>query len=298
MISHKDIVPLVRVEMSGLSKDTDLGMREKEQGYKKIKDFINEKTGHIRTPFQVLNEDGCVSLGKLLDSTALKKDLEKLPIYRGHIKNKLYSDETPIYNHKDLNLSQGMYCWSMSDLIKCKAVTDIASSPLIIDIVSRYLGCIPTCYGINCMFSRGTSGHGTTSRHRDSDDFKFLSLFIYLDDVNLQNGPHVYEVGTHLGNSEGVKGNELPETVKDKKILVGQAGEAFLEDNWGVHYGMTLHPNKQRTCMWVRYGLYDNYTSRNSVNILEHAAPDHTFDTSKEINKYIFRFLIGGLSGN
>ena len=291
MIDHKDIIPLVRVEMSGLNKDTDLGTLEKESGYEIIKNFINEKTNHIKTPIDRLRDDGCISLGKIANAAEVKKELFQYPIYRGHIKNQIYSDGIPITDYVDNDLRSGMYCWSMSDLLKCQSVVDIASNPLIIDFVSRYLGCLPTCYGINCMLSSGTSGHGTTQRHRDSDDFKFLSLFVYLDEVTLFNGPHVYEIGTHLGNPDGQKGNELPHENINKKILTGTAGEGFIEDNWGVHYGMPLRPDRSRICMWVRYGLYDNYTARNSVNIAEHAAQEHLFDMTNEINKYVFRFV-------
>ena len=200
MINHKQIIPLIPIEMSGLSRETDLGTIDKENGYKKIRDYVNSKTSDIRTPSKVLKEDGCVSLGILADSEKIKQQIHKFPIYKGHIKNDLYSDGVPILDYKAKHLNPGMYCWAMTDLLKCKAVTDIASNPLIIDFVSNYLGCLPTCYGINCMLSNGSSGHGTTRRHRDSDDFKFLSLFVYLDNVTLQNGQHVYELGTNLGN--------------------------------------------------------------------------------------------------
>ena len=292
MIDHKDIIPLVPIEMSGLSKDTDLGTSDKESGYTIIKNFVNEKTKHIITPIESLKQDGCISLGKIVNSNTMKEEIFRFPIYRGHIKNDLYSDGIAIHDYNDKTIPFGMYCWSMTDLLKCKTVTDIASSPLIIDFVSRYLGCLPTCYGINCMLSNGTSGHGTTRRHRDSDDFKFLSLFIYLDDVMISNGPHVYEIGTHLGNSNGVKGNELPTENIERKIFTGKAGEAFIEDNWGVHYGMPLRPDKKRICLWVRYGLYDNYTARNSVKILDHKTEGHMFNMNNEMNKYIFRFLV------
>jgi hypothetical protein len=222
----------------------------------------------------------------------LVNELKNYPIYKGHIKNSLYSDEIPIFNYENKDLKSGIYCWSMSDLMKCQAITDIASNPLVINLVSQYLGCLPTCYGINCMFSKEYSGHGTTTRHRDSDDFKFLSLFIYLDDVTLSNGPHAYELGTHLGNPEGNKGNELPNSAVNTKIFTGKAGEGFIEDNWGVHYGMSLPPNKSRKCLWIRYGLYNNYTSRTSVNIKKHKIRDHKFDLNSELNKYVFRFLI------
>jgi len=89
MINHKDIIPLVRVEMSGLNKNTDLGTLEKEAGYEVIKNFINEKTNNIKTPIQKLRSDGCISLGKVTNAAQVKQELFEYPIYRGHIKNKL-----------------------------------------------------------------------------------------------------------------------------------------------------------------------------------------------------------------
>jgi|7_EtaG_2_1085326.scaffolds.fasta_scaffold50511_2 hypothetical protein len=292
MIDHRDIIPIVPTEMSGLSMDTDLGTKDKESGHKIIKEFVNKNTSNVKTVGQILKEDGCTTLGIIADADKIKEQIYKFPIYRGHIKNKLYSDGIPILNHRDKVLNPGIYCWSMSDLLQCKSVTDIASSPLIIDLVSNYLGCLPTCYGINCMLSNGISQHGTTRRHRDSDDFKFLSLFIYLSDVTLQNGPHVYEMGTHLGNPDGAKGNEIPINQVRKEIILGSAGTGFIEDNWGVHYGMPLQPNNQRICLWIRYGLYDNYTARNSVYMSEHSTMEHEVDMTIDINKYVFRFLL------
>ena len=289
--SHSDIKNLVPVELSGLSKETDLNLEKKEHYYQIIKDYVNSNTSHLRTPSQILAEDGCLYLGNILNADSVKKELEEFPIYKGHIKNDLYSDGAPIYDC-DLGFLNGIYCWDMKDLVKCKAITNIASNPLIIDMVSKYLGCLPTCYGINCMLSVGTSGHGTTSRHRDLDDFKFLSLFVYLDDVDLTNGPHVYETGTHKGIKGAKVGSVLTPIDKNPKVLTGKAGDSFIEDNWGIHYGMTLQPSAVRRCLWIRYGLYDNYTARNSVNLHKQKIDNHTFDVTDEMVKYVFRFLI------
>jgi len=290
MIDHKNILPLIHREISGLC---DMPHSEKEKTYQVIKEYINQKTEGLLRPVDSLRKYGCISLGSLLDVQKLKKELLMLPIYKGHIKNDLYSDHIPITDYTEFKLPHpGIYCWSMKDLLQNKTITDIASSPLIIDFVSNYLGCLPTCYGINCMLSHGTSRHGTTSRHRDLDDFKFLSVFIYLTDVDLTCGPHLYELGTHLGNPNGRHGNELPDTPREKKIFTGIAGEGFVEDNWGVHHGLTISPGKSRICLWIRYGLYDNYTSRHSVEFEKHRTDRHTFDMENEANKYVFRFLV------
>ncbi len=288
---YESIKHLIPVEVSGLSRETDLNLEKKEKYYNIIKDKINKNTKNVLTPSKTLKNDGCVFLGNILDAKKTKKQLSQFPIYKGHIKNNLYSDGVAIYDYWNNDNLNGIYCWSMKDLITCDTITNVASNPLVIDFVANYLGCLPTCYGINCMLSSGVSGHGTTSRHRDLDDFKFVSLFIYLDEVNLLNGPHVYETGTHKGVANADVGSVLTPIDKDPKILVGKAGDGFLEDNWGIHYGMTLHPNKTRTCLWIRYGLYDNYTARHSVYLSEQKNKNHKFDFNNELTKYVFRFL-------
>tara|TARA_R100000030_G_scaffold18556_1_gene12841 strand:+ start:6002 stop:6883 length:882 start_codon:yes stop_codon:yes gene_type:complete len=289
---HKEIKNLVPVEISGLSKETDLSLEKKERSYKIIRDHINNNTKDILTPSERLKKDGYLFLGNILNSGKALEELSRFPIYKGHIKNDLYSDNIPIVNYNKDSLESGIYCWSMSDLVKCKTITDIATNPMILDIVSNYLGCLPTCYGINCMFSSGTSGHGTTRRHRDLDDFKFLSLFIYLDDVDETNGAHAYETGTHLGIKNKENGSLLSPVDRNPKIFTGKAGDAFLEDNWGIHYGLSLHPEKTRRCLWVRYGLYDNFTSRESVGLHNLNFSNHTFVSNDSMINYVFRFLI------
>lgn len=289
---HKQIKNLVPVEISGISHESDLNLEKKERCYKIVKDFVNKNTKHILTPSQKLKKNGYLSLGNVIDHQETLKELDKFPIYRGHIKNDLYSDNIPILDYKNKSLKPGIYCWSIDDLVKCKTITDIATNPMVLDIVSNYLGCLPTCYGINCMLSVGNSNHGTTNRHRDLDDFKFLSLFIYLDDVDETNGAHVYETGTHMGIENQKNGSTLSAFDRNPKIFVGKAGEAFLEDNWGIHYGLALHPEKTRRCLWIRYGLYDNFTSRESVGLHKLNFSDHTFNVDNELTNYVFRFLI------
>ena len=289
--SYEEIKHLIPVELSGVSKDTDLNLEKKEKYYKILKNHILNTTKNISLPSDILKNDGCVFLGNLIDADKAKKQLSAFPVYKGHIKNEMYSDGFPIHNYWQDDSLNGIYCWSMQDLIQCDSIVNVATNPLIIDFVSKYLGCLPTCYGINCMLSVGTSGHGTTSRHRDLDDFKFVSLFIYLDDVDLANGPHAYETKTHHGIKNREVGSVLSELDKNPKILVGRAGDGFLEDNWGIHYGMTLKPGKKRTCLWIRYGLYDNYTARNSVFLSDQKTDFHKFNFNDDLTEYVFRFL-------
>jgi len=281
MFDHKEVIPLIPGEIGGAFGD--MPMAEKEQSYTKIKNHINENVS-VDMPIDLFKRDGFIKLGRVIDAEQARKELFQYPIYNGHVK--VYSDGKPIFNYLESDLPGKIYSWDMKDLMKCKTVTDLASSPLLVNFVSQYLGCPPTCYSLNCMYSSGRSNHGTTVRHRDQDDFKFVVLFVYLEDTDHTNGAHVYERGTHAVDG-------IPSQIKgDQVVLNGKAGDGFITDSWGVHFGAPMNPGKRRICLWIRYGLYDNWTSRIGDKNFDQPADVSLIDTNIDYNKYAFRFLI------
>jgi len=281
MFNHKDILPLIPGEIGGAFGD--MPMAEKQESYIKIKKYINDNV-KVDMPIDTFKRDGFIRLGNVINADKAKEELFQYPIYNGHVK--VYSDGTPISNYLDTDLPGKIYSWDMKDLMKCKTVTDLASSPLLINFASQYLGCAPTCYSLNCMYSVGRSNHGTTVRHRDQDDFKFVVLFVYLQDTDATNGAHVYEQGTHAMDG-------TPTVAMGQQVLLdGKAGDGFMTDSWGVHYGAPLSPGNRRICLWIRYGLYDNWTSRVGDKNFDHPADVSLIDTDIDYNKYAFRFLI------
>lgn len=291
-VTHKEIIPLIKQEIGGDPKTVsgDITPQEKEESYKIIKNFVNENTNGITKPINFLKENGYCTIGKVVESKLVLSELSKFPVYNGHVKT--YSNQVPIMDYHNRLLPNGIYSWSMEDLLKCKSITDLATNPLIIQFISDYLECLPTCYSLNCMLSDGTSGHGTTVPHRDLDDFKWITLFVYLSGGKEESGAHVFEPKSHLGNPNGEKGYEVRPQVSRPVILTAPSGHGFVTDSWGVHYGKPLTYGKRRICLWIRYGLYDNWTSRVSDKIHELDCKEHSIDMSSEINKYVFRFLV------
>jgi len=276
MLDHKEILPLIPGEIGGAFGD--MSISEKESSFNIIKDYINTKQ-HIKMPIDLFKEKGYIRLGNVINAEKTREELFQYPIY---------NDGIPISNYLNTELPGKIYSWDMKDLMKCKTITDLASSPLLTNFVSQYLGCAPTCYSLNCMYSVGRSNHGTTVRHRDQDDFKFVVLFVYLEDTDETNGAHVYEEGTHIkdGTPQVTSGPQV--------VLDGNAGEGFMTDSWGIHYGSPLSLGKRRICLWIRYGLYDNWTSRVGDKNFDHPASVNLIDTDIDYNQYIFRFLING----
>ena len=141
--------------------------------------------------------------------------------------------------------------------------------PLILDtnllcLVSNYLGAPARLQKFTLSWSnRGESSESLNPQkfHRDRDDFKTLQLFIYLTNVNRDNGPHEYVPKTHTFeilkssynenivsngfNHKFLSFNELKKALGQEKpkilTLTGPAGSAFLEDTGGFHRGTVPH---------------------------------------------------------
>lgn len=185
-------------------------------------------------------------------------------------------------------------CYLLQDIVDAPFLIELANDPQILSIAESYLGCTPTLYSLNAWWSfPGFSQAATFSQsfHRDIDDFRFCTLFVYLTDVDGQGGPHVYVRRTHRPDllaeelaragaagldrldprlREAVAGGamrqgegygldaavlgllgHLAETVE------GPAGSGLIADTHGFHKG--LPPERgPRLIFWSRYGLHVN----------------------------------------
>ena len=132
----------------------------------------------------------------------------------------------------------------------------IAFDPYILSIVSGYLGCTPIHAQTNLWFSfAGEQDHKTLSRnaqffHQDKEFVKFIKVFIYLNDVTTENGPHCYIKGSHIDelNQHGIPYSTRlsDEQVlgiygEDKlRIVEGKAGTVIFGDTIAAHKGLLL----------------------------------------------------------
>ena len=95
--------------------------------------------------------------------------------------------------------------------------------------------------------------------HWDNDFTKFFKMYIYLNDVNYENGPHIFIPGTHklkkkenklcrLYSDENINQN-YPKT----KTFLGKKGTFFLVDSYGIHKGLTPKRN-YRLMLNIHFG--------------------------------------------
>lgn len=241
----------------------------------------------------MLRAEGFAPLGRLLGATEISAVLEALR-------------ETPCYNREIAYQGDGvprrlgagaeqhrLGGYRMQDVVKLPHLLEAALDPTVLSIVEAYLNATPTLALLSAWWSFPSEVAPQPfpqNFHRDSDDFRFVTMFIYLTDVGLGAGPHQYIRGSHDparfasvaaeilpdGRSsdsyfDGLNGMpernaEYLETFAPLMFtIVGPAGSAFLGDNYGLHRGLPP-TDAPRLLFAVRYGLFRNANERHRVH--------------------------------
>ena len=183
-------------------------------------------------------------------------------------------------------------CYSTDQLLRAPNLIDFFNSPAIIDIVECYLGCVPTLYSVNAWWSfpaAAPEAENAQYFHRDNDDWRFCTLFVYLTDVDAESGPHQMIERSHTesgmdrllakarergrntgdftarGSFFSHFGTEFSATCEqlfddDISTVTGPAGSAFLVNTVAMHRGLVPR-SKPRLMLWARYGLGSNSNS-------------------------------------
>lgn len=231
-----------------------------------------------------LRAEGVTDLGTLLDPARCAEMLahfQNRPVYAGHVPKA--SDgiarslaETRAFSHYGAH--------ARADVLACPHALEIANDPRLLQIVEAYLGCPPTIYSIHAWWSfpqSGTPAAFSQALHRDLDELKFVTLFVYLTPVDARNGPHRYVRYSHdkptltralmaqgstaehaqtaaaaLFAGNGYEHSDLSEQLCGQFVMrwTGPAGSAILADTYGLHMGLPLIEG-ERLMFWVRYGL-------------------------------------------
>ncbi|MBI3517280.1 MAG: hypothetical protein HY060_24870 [Proteobacteria bacterium] len=183
--------------------------------------------------------------------------------------------------------------YPIEDILRAPHLLELANSTFMLGLAQAYLGCVPTLYSVNLMIARPTRDLAPNLQtfHRDYDDFRFVTLFVYLSDIERdEHGPHVYVRGSQRPDEVGRRADALsnaagPATLNtlygilnpdiffdqhapidaattrylsDRQVRIkGPPGTAFLVDTFGLHKGIPPAAG-DRIVFWARYGLYAN----------------------------------------
>jgi phytanoyl-CoA dioxygenase PhyH len=152
------------------------------------------------------------------------------------------------------------------------AFKQLPDDPVLKKIVRDYFQCEPVWTGTRVWWSYATNASEDERRafgqafHYDVDDYLALNVFIYLTDVDMDAGAHVFVRGSHrfkrlrhLLRPVRTRTDEEIEQVYGKgrvESLCGPAGFGFVEDPFCFH--KALHPHRSdRLVLQVRFALRD-----------------------------------------
>jgi hypothetical protein len=148
-------------------------------------------------------------------------------------------------------------------LINCPHLLDVANHPRIVETIEGVFGCKPTIGYMSAWWSVPTADGKPRHAeyfHRDFDDVAFIKLFIYLSDVDENNGPHEFIRGSHLDASlrpiRRYTDAEVYSTYSNNRLVqfTGRAGTVFLENTTGLHRGLPVH-DKRRLILQIVYSM-------------------------------------------
>lgn len=150
---------------------------------------------------------------------------------------------------------------------KCQAVRDIVFNKELLSIARNYLGSEPTLLFSNIIWTfpvvqngARVDEEGQFGFHFDIPDFKSLAVFVYLNDVDEDTGPHVLIEGTH--RRKPVKSlfiNTLSSKAAVRKyadrikVFTGKKGTTVIEDIYAYH--KATNPRKPRLALKFFYGV-------------------------------------------
>lgn len=264
-----------------------------------------------------LSRDGTAPLGAALSQAQVAEVVDYLKgkaLFPGHIAS-LCRATSSDYDEAKKKHCQAAY--PLSDILNAPHLLEIANSDEVLSLAYDYLGAIPTLYSMNCWWSfAGEKAAAPIAQryHRDPDDVRFCSLFIYLTDVGSENGPHVYVKGTHDipqfkktlntrvkcasqrerffentlfrdGNTSDLESFINHHLADDIVSYEGKAGSTFIEDTYGIHKGEKL-TSGERLVFWARYGL------RKTPSYLFDNTVPTSFDVAKRLGSDpLYRFV-------
>lgn len=182
------------------------------------------------------------------------------------------------------------------DLVGCPHLLDIANHPRILGAVEGIFGCKPTIGYISAWWSIPTEDgkpRHAENFHRDVDDVNFIKLFIYVSDVEHENGPHEYIRGSHdLAQLNEIKRYTDEEVLaafgKERLIsFTGPAGTVFLENTFGLHRGLPVRAGR-RLILQVVYSMLPMAYGPATPYRRELFAPSHV-----DVDPYVNRVYVG-----
>lgn len=282
-LKNKIAFYLMRMIKSKKKRDFFINRKQKQIPNFVIPSNIGKKIYILKNN---LEEKGYLDLGIFLSENEVEKIIDKVRQFNCFDP---YRDELGEFKSSNIPKDVHVANYKRNDLLSVKEILDIANNTDVLKTVKNFLGATPTISNINMWWSLSDKKEAEQAQffHRDVDDFKFCKLFVYLTDVSMENGPHVYVEGSSISEKlRKIKRYDDDEIENEFgkeniKYFTAPQGSAFIVDTYGFHKG--LLPSKgNRLLLQIQYSLspigIENYEP---IEVEAHP-----------YNKYINRLLI------
>ena len=258
-----------------------------------VPELAGPKADSYDTNLHLLRTHGIAHLGQVFDASQvadIRRHLDSCACFAAHVALKSDGVERTVQDCAAIG-SQASY--RLADLVQAPHLIEFANRDDILSLMETYLGCVPSIYSMNAFWTfpdRPALIPGLQTWHRDFDDFRFCTMFIFLTGTAPSDGAHFYARATHRADLVErrlkVKAPDSAAAYLDAlfaKVAVideaafaalepqvetvsGPAGTVVLENTFGLHKGEV--PKTPRLLAWVRYGLY-----KNAANLTDKITP-------------------------
>ncbi len=227
---------------------TNTNLRDKTDSPGTFGNLNAETFTHIN---ETLNKDGYYHFPQKLSSTTVEKLYQFALKTPGQVPSKndleIFKPGTP---------TSEIYRFTHNDILSNPDIQEIALDPSLIQIARNYFKSEPILdipgMWWSTDFLKEASAEAAQLYHFDLERFKWLKLFIYLNDVTPENGPHHYINGSHRVGQKPqhllqrlyarIPDSDLKEHYKSEDFVevCGEAGSAFIGDTKCWHKGTAL----------------------------------------------------------
>ena len=199
-----------------------------------------------------LNEKGYCSLGKMFSDEECRNFIWSL-------RNKVcFNSQTAMQSDGiarsfSLDFSSAHNVFMPEATLSFLPFRHLLKSPELNAIIDSYLKYDSTIYALSTWFNPEIdSDHYVHRLHRDSDDFRFLTLIIYWTKVTRTNGATSLVEGSHRNEVKDLEGNKI--------FMEGEEGSVFFADFNAFHAGNKILKGYRYTTQ-IRFGKDANYAS-------------------------------------
>ena len=227
-----------------------------------------------------LSTDECDELRSFVLQTKLipKSDLDPTN------KEEFFFDEN--------NLKGTIYNMDKNKILNNRISQKILFNKTIFFIAQNYFKSAPLFDHLSLTISAKSKNPDSSSAqlfHFDLDKPKWLKFFIFLNDVDENNGPHFYVPKSHKNSGivkeiryrgyERIEDNIVHKNYNDIKLMTAKKGTLLIEDTRGLHKGSAVKKNYRCIAM-IQYNNSNFVTDVTKYNLNIYENNDNEFYNS------------------